>query len=150
MQQQQTELHLSDPTIYTPPLERQVGGNHYKGYFIQPVEFIELNGITFCVANAIKYIVRHHLKNGRTDLEKAIHYCDLGYSMYLHTKKHITSNPLSEWKIIPGVFIEANKITDKAASAINHLCSVYSEGGVMGYLRAKAALQDLVDTYPAG
>lgn len=83
-------------------------------------------------------------------MEKAIHYCDLGYSMYLHTKKHITSNPLSEWKIIPGVFIEANKITDKAASAINHLCSVYSEGGVMGYLRAKAALQDLVDTYPAG
>ena len=59
------------------PLEVQVGGSHYKGLKIQPIEFIHANNIPFCEANAIKYLCRWRNKNGRQDLEKAKHYIDL-------------------------------------------------------------------------
>ena len=59
------------------PLNKQVGGNHYKGFKIQPIEFIHANNIAFCEANAIKYLCRHKEKNGKQDLEKAKHYIDL-------------------------------------------------------------------------
>ena len=39
------------------PQSRQVGGNHYKDFHIQPYEFISKNKIE--------------------DLEKIIHYCEL-------------------------------------------------------------------------
>jgi len=55
------------------PLNEQVGGNHYA-MPIQHVEFCYRNEIPYIESNAIKYIVRHRNKNGRQDLEKAIHY----------------------------------------------------------------------------
>lgn len=55
----------------------QIGGDHYKSYKIQPVEFIHANEIPFLEANVIKYIMRHKDKNGIEDLQKAKHYIDL-------------------------------------------------------------------------
>lgn len=57
--------------------DMQVGGDHYKGMRIQPVEFIERNGLGFCEGNVIKYVSRHSNKNGLQDLQKAKHYIDL-------------------------------------------------------------------------
>ncbi len=59
------------------PLEKQVGGNHYKGRKIQPVEYIHANELDFFQGNVIKYVTRHKCKNGRQDIEKAIHYCQM-------------------------------------------------------------------------
>ena len=59
------------------PLLRQPGGSHYKGFKIQPIEFIHANDIGFMEANVLKYICRHESKNGVEDLEKAKHYIDL-------------------------------------------------------------------------
>lgn len=59
------------------PLDRQVGGNHYKGFVIQPVEFIEKNNLGFLVGCIIKRVCRYKDKNGREDLEKAIHELEL-------------------------------------------------------------------------
>lgn len=61
----------------TTALERQVGGDHYKDFVIQPVEFIQKNGLGFCEGNSLKYICRHKKKGGKQDLEKAIHYLQL-------------------------------------------------------------------------
>ena len=58
------------------PLDRQVGGNHYQ-MPIQPIEFIERNGLGFSVGNCIKYLCRFKHKNGKEDLLKARHYIDL-------------------------------------------------------------------------
>ena len=58
-------------------LARQVGGNHYKGDAIQHVEFCQRNHLTWCESAALKYMVRHRRKNGRQDIEKAIHYLEL-------------------------------------------------------------------------
>jgi len=59
------------------PLQKQIGGNHYKDMKIQPVEFITTNNLTFLEGNVVKYISRHHAKNGADDVKKAIHYCEL-------------------------------------------------------------------------
>ena len=57
--------------------ETQVGGGHYKDLAIQPSEFIHRNRLGWCEGNAIKYVTRHREKNGRQDIEKAIHYLEL-------------------------------------------------------------------------
>lgn len=59
------------------PLDRQVGGRHYKMGGIQPIEYIQANGLSFCEGNALKYITRHRSKGGKEDLEKAIHYLEM-------------------------------------------------------------------------
>ena len=59
------------------PLDTQVGGDHYKGLKIQPVEYIEANNLSYLQGNVIKYITRYKSKNGRADVEKAIHYCQI-------------------------------------------------------------------------
>jgi hypothetical protein len=58
-------------------LSHQVGGNHYKGLVIQPVEYIHKNGIGFCEGSAIKYLTRWREKGGIEDLRKAKHFIDI-------------------------------------------------------------------------
>jgi hypothetical protein len=59
------------------PLDTQEGGDHYKKYKIQPVEFVQANSIKHCEASIIKYAVRHQDKNGIEDINKIIHYAKL-------------------------------------------------------------------------
>ena len=58
-------------------LDRQCGGNHYKKYPIQPIEFITKNKFSYIEGNIIKYISRYKDKNGVEDLKKIKHYVDL-------------------------------------------------------------------------
>jgi len=58
-------------------LDTQAGGNHYKDLAIQPVEYIQANGLDYLQGNVVKYITRHKSKNGAEDIKKAIHYCQL-------------------------------------------------------------------------
>lgn len=55
----------------------QIAGTYYKDLPIQPIDFIMANDLDFCTGNAIKYLCRHKAKNGKQDLEKAIHYIQL-------------------------------------------------------------------------
>jgi hypothetical protein len=62
----------------TDPLDKQVGGSHYKSCGIQPVEYIYANDLNYFEGNIIKYITRHRTKGeGRKDIEKVIHYAEL-------------------------------------------------------------------------
>lgn len=58
-------------------LATQVGGDHYKGCGIQPVEYIQANKIGFLEGNIIKYATRHKTKGGADDVRKIIHYANL-------------------------------------------------------------------------
>lgn len=58
-------------------LQTQVGGDHYKGMAIQPIEYILANKLDYCEANVVKYVSRWRHKGGIKDLEKAKHYLDL-------------------------------------------------------------------------
>ena len=57
-------------------LSTQVGGSHYQ-LPIQPIDYIVKNNISYREGNAIKYITRHKTKNGKQDIEKAIHYLQM-------------------------------------------------------------------------
>ena len=57
--------------------KKQVGGNHYLKYKIQPVEFIIKNNLDFCQGSVIKYVLRFKEKGGVQDLLKAKHYIEL-------------------------------------------------------------------------
>ena len=57
--------------------KRQVGGGHYTSFVIQPAEFCHRNRLGFLESCVIKYVCRHGAKNGRQDIEKAIHYLEL-------------------------------------------------------------------------
>ena len=59
------------------PLQTQVGGDHYAKLKIQPVEYIHANGLGFIEGSVIKYVTRHKSKNGKQDIEKAIHFLEL-------------------------------------------------------------------------
>lgn len=59
------------------PFKTQVGGGHYKDLPIQPVEFCQRNKLGYCESSAIKYLARHRSKNGKQDLEKAVHFIQL-------------------------------------------------------------------------
>lgn len=61
------------------PLDRQVGGSHYKDYPIQPIKFMVKNKLSFIVGSVIKYLCRYNKQGGKglQDLEKCIHYIEL-------------------------------------------------------------------------
>ena len=58
-------------------LKKQIGGQHYQDFVIQPAEFINKNKLLFAEGNAIKYICRHSQKGGVEDIDKAIHYLEM-------------------------------------------------------------------------
>jgi len=58
-------------------IDKQIGGNHYKGK-IQPIELIISHNLDFIDGNIVKYAVRN--KKGENLIEKydkIIHYCEL-------------------------------------------------------------------------
>ena len=57
--------------------DRQIGGNHYQKYKIQPSKFVVENKLLFPEGCAIKYIIRHQDKGGKDDLLKAIHFIEM-------------------------------------------------------------------------
>jgi len=60
-----------------PATDTQIGGAHYRDMKLQPIDFIMQNNLDFCTGNAIKYLCRHKAKNGKQDLEKAVHYIQM-------------------------------------------------------------------------
>lgn len=47
---------------------------HYKQCVIEPIEYIEANGLSFHVGSVIKYVTRYEHKGGMDDLKKAQFY----------------------------------------------------------------------------
>ena len=64
--------HLS-----TNPYKKQIGGEHYLKYKIQPSEFVVENKLLYPEGSVIKYILRHQDKGGKQDLKKAIHFIEM-------------------------------------------------------------------------
>lgn len=63
-------------------LDKQVGGKHYAGMAIQPMEYSMLNKLDACQHTAIKYITRFREKGGLEDLDKAIHCIEMLKEFY--------------------------------------------------------------------
>ena len=57
--------------------KKQVGGDHYRKYKLQPSRFVTENKLLYPEGCVIKYVVRHQDKGGKQDLEKAKHMIDM-------------------------------------------------------------------------
>lgn len=69
------------PSGHLGPIASQIlatspGGEHYRKMKIEPIVYIEENGIPFHEGNVIKYVTRWRDKNGVEDLRKARFYID--------------------------------------------------------------------------
>lgn len=53
-------------------LDEQVGGSHYTGMTIQPVEYAYYNRLPSIESSVVRYVSRHEEKNGEQDIDKAI------------------------------------------------------------------------------
>ncbi len=53
--------------------QSQIAGDHYLEADIQPADYALSHDFNYHESFALKYLTRHRLKNGREDLEKAIH-----------------------------------------------------------------------------
>ncbi len=60
---------------------------HYNEKKIQPIDYIEANGLDFAEGNIIKYVTRYKSKNGLEDLHKAKYYIELLIKRYEHGNK---------------------------------------------------------------
>jgi hypothetical protein len=67
---------MQKKTTKAPSTDRQEGGSHYQ-LAIQPIEYINKNGLGYMEGNVIKYVTRHADKGGAEDLRKAIHYLEM-------------------------------------------------------------------------
>ena len=79
---------MTDDNIFDEafPQDKQIGGSHYKDFYIQPYEFISKNDLSFFQGNVVKYVCRYLHKNKVEDLEKIIHYCQLEIKKMKDTK----------------------------------------------------------------
>ena len=66
---------------------KQVGGDHYKQTTLQPWDVISAWSLDPWSANVVKYIQRFHRKNGKEDLQKAVHYLEYLIDNYDTVKK---------------------------------------------------------------
>lgn len=55
----------------------QVGGDHYRRYPIQPIQYARQNNLDAMQFSVVKYVTRHKDKNGIQDIRKAIHFLQM-------------------------------------------------------------------------
>jgi hypothetical protein len=74
LMQDGSKYKISESTEGTA-LQEQIGGNHYKNFPIQPLEFITKNKLSFIQGCVIKRVCRYNLPGGKgkEDLLKIIH-----------------------------------------------------------------------------
>ena len=58
-------------------IKENVSPDYYARYDIEPISFIMRNNIPYAEGNVIKYVLRHDMKGGKEDIDKAIRYLEL-------------------------------------------------------------------------
>lgn len=87
---------------------KQVSGTHYN-MSIEPVHIMAALNLNWFQGEILKYVSRHHRKNGVTDLNKAIHVCDMAKDL------EITNNPIKE------VWVKNNELISKYLAQFGQL-----------------------------
>lgn len=128
------------------PLSRQISGNHYKDLAIQPVMFAEINELTFCQGNVAKYLTRHRTKNGRADVEKAIHFAELMIEVAQPSwvlllpliKPHRLHEYAEKWEIMRQTLLGRSVQERCSVNRPAILPGIYSAVNKLDYLEASA------------
>lgn len=103
------------------PLKEQIGGSHYKGLKMQPIELIAKTRCSYIQGNIVKYVTRYKEKNGKQDLEKVIHYAQLAIS--LGSFGNLGFRRISAFS----TYCHVNNLSDRQTKIIQHTgCDNYS------------------------
>lgn len=127
--------------------DKQIGGNHYKGFAIQPIVFATLNNLNPCQYSVLKYVCRYKGKNGKQDLEKALHFIDLfsefqkDFGVQGFTIAQIDAFPISVME-----FKEKNGLSGEVYCIIQYVCV----GNESSLSRAKELIEGLIEKHYSG
>lgn len=88
--------NFKDQGIKGNPLNKEIGGNHYKSLPIQPVVLCNQLHLNFIQGSIIKYVSRYKKKGGFRDLRKAVHFSELGIAL---SPKNYALNFFQRWAI---------------------------------------------------
>lgn len=95
----------------------QAGGGHYKGFAYEPFEIAHANEYDGECLSILKYVMRHEMKGGVLDLQKAIHILDIRADLIeKYGEPHCGLDVLP-----PGVFIPANNVKAPEAMVLSNL-----------------------------
>lgn len=137
-----TELPLNDSRLFLGALDVQIGGTHYKGRGIEPIHFAEMNDLPACLFNALKYIVRYRLRNGREDIQKAMDY--VAKAAHYYQTNGNPFKPDKVWKITPEEFIKSYPLEGQERDAVRCICDVQNNG-LSSLILAHRCLQVVLD-----
>lgn len=112
----------------------QIGGKHYKSEY-QHWDFVQDMGLGYLIGCATKYVARHRKKNGKQDLEKAVHYIN----KHTETNRGETHKNTTKRKTI-NCFVADNNIGQREAWVVEYLCKGRNNDALM-------VMQDLIEEY---
>lgn len=125
--------------------DRQVGGSHYQGMGMQPIEFAIANGWDAAAFSILKYLSRHAAKNGLQDVQKAGHFIELREQFIEHVIRPGIHVPMAD-------YIARNGLSGETAAALFYLSNwvhLEDERGGMKML-LQVHLDNLIAEYQAG
>lgn len=120
------------------PNEVQVGGTHYKQAKFQPWDW-QLYGVGGWEQAVVKYVVRYKAKNGRQDLEKALHYID---KLIYHVQREEITNTANFPIYKLEDFVKDNKCCPVQTEAV---ANVLMWRNTKDLNRCKSRVQELID-----
>jgi len=129
-------------------LEEQIGGKHYKGMLLQPMEFSVKNGWDAAAHTALKYLSRFKKKNGYQDLEKAQHCLKLRAELmpFDNWQRRRSTLPISM-----AHYVEKNKYDGLHAVALFKLELYVLNNHELAYRDVMRAVEELIELeYPLG
>ncbi|MCQ4311735.1 DUF3310 domain-containing protein [Pseudomonas stutzeri] len=119
----------------------QVDGKHYSQMPIQPVHFGMVNRLDACAYSILKYVSRHRQKNGRVDVQKALHFIELR-SMLGGVGHQVT-----DWPITPEEYCRENRMSVMETAVIIGL-GLWLQTGQQHYAaEMKSVLAEILTTY---
>ncbi len=93
-------------------LEKQISGDYYRNMVMQPVEFIVKANLSFIQGCIVKYVSIYKSKNGKQDIEKAIHFAKLAIELNQQSDEFLSSLGLAY------TYCKANKLSQLQTNII--------------------------------
>jgi hypothetical protein len=90
-------------------LQRQIAGNHYKGLAIEPFQFAMANDWDPVAFTILKRLSRYRNKDGRQDIEKALHEVDIRDQLW---SENVRPRVAPNQRMTMETYLDANKITN--------------------------------------
>lgn len=121
--------------------DKEVGGTHYSDMKIEPIELIEAFNLNFIQGNIVKYVSRYKSKGGTQDLEKAMHYCDIGVKGFDRVDNYIDCKGKN--KLLVRMYCVLNSLGNTEENAIGYAIS-------NDYEKCRLEITNLIGTMEVG